>query len=569
MSTDLTLLDLQRFDIKLGDYQVGPASAIQDPQILAATQDYRRLTGSRMMPVGKSDIRGKIPTADYHVSRKIDGEFTVLVLRDDQVFSINPGGTVRLGLPWHNDAADALRKAGVKEAMIAGELYVHNTERRPRVHDVSTVARQPKSDADLEKLRFAVFNIISIDETPASDVYADTFQTIESLFGDGTLVHAVETEIVSDTAGIEKLFTKWVEGENAEGIVVRSDSAGLFKVKPRHTLDAVVIGFTESTDDRQGMLHDLLLAVMRHDGTMQILCRVGGGFNEEQRRTMLSDLKDMVVPSEYAEVNSDYVAYQMVRPDWVIEISCLDLISQTTRGGDINRMVLNYDSAEEGYRVVRRLPLVTVISPQFVRIREDKQAHPSDVRIGQISEQVEVALTDADAKNFKLPETEVLKREVFVKEAKGKTMVRKFVLLKTNKEEESDEYPAYVLHYTDFSPNRKTPLDRDVTVSNSLEQIESLYLQSKQDNIKKGWNAYGDVAIAEAPVAEVEVKKPAKKAAKKATKKKTTKKKAAKKTVEAEADVEVTAKKKVTKKAAKKPAKKKAVKKKATKKKAK
>ncbi len=162
---------------------------------------------------------------------------------------------------------------------------------------------------------------------------------------DGTLVHPVETEVVSDTGGIEQLFVKWVEGEGAEGLVVRSDSAGLFKVKPRHTLDAVVIGFTESTDDRAGMMHDLLLAVMRHDGTLHIMCRVGGGFSEDLRRTMLSDLKDMVVPSEYAEVNSDYVAYQMVRPDWVVEISCLDLISQTTRGGDINRMVLDYDSA--------------------------------------------------------------------------------------------------------------------------------------------------------------------------------------------------------------------------------
>ncbi len=95
MSTETALLDRQRFEIKLGDYGVGAATMLSDPQILAATQDYRRLTGSRMMPIGKSDIRAKIPTADYHVSRKIDGEFTVLVLRGDEIFSINPGGTIR------------------------------------------------------------------------------------------------------------------------------------------------------------------------------------------------------------------------------------------------------------------------------------------------------------------------------------------------------------------------------------------------------------------------------------------------------------------------------------------
>ena len=34
-------------------------------------------------------------------------------------------------------------------------------------------------------------------------------------------------------------------------------------------------------------------------------------------------------------------------------------------------------------------------------------------------------------------------------------MVRKFVLWKTNKEQ-SEDYPAFVVHFTDFSPNRKT-----------------------------------------------------------------------------------------------------------------
>ena len=527
------LLDLARFEIKLGDYRVGNATAILDPQILAETQGYRRLAGSRMMPLGRADIARKVPTADFHVSRKIDGEFTVLVARDGECFSVNPGGTVRIGLPWHTEAAAVLKKAGIKDAMIAGELYVHNTERRPRVHDVSTIARQPQSKKDLARLRFAVFDIISVDGEDSSENYGATFQQIEGIFGGGELVHAVETELANDINDIEKLFDKWVEGEDAEGLVVRSDSAGLFKVKPRHTLDAVVVGFTESADDRAGMMHDLLLAVARPDGTLQILCRVGGGFSEDERRKMLSDLQDMVVNSEYAEVNSDYVAYQMVRPEWVIEISCLDLISKTTRSGDINRMVLNYDNDANEYKVVRRLPLATVISPQFIRRREDKKAHPGDISFTQVTDRVEVAMTEVEAKSFKLPTSELIRREVFTKESKGNTMVRKFVLIKTNKEDEMKEYPAYVMHYTDFSPNRKAPLDREIMVSDSREQIEALFVKSKQENIKKGWEPLteGDetsVAV-ESPKATAKKKTTTTKAAKKtANKKNATKKKTAK-----------------------------------------
>ncbi len=486
---DSTLLDRSRFEIKLGDYAVGPATAFSDSTALAATQDYRRGASARMIPIGKEDIRGKIPKGDFHVSRKVDGEFTVLVYLDGEAFSINPGGTVRIGLPWLAEAAQLFANAGIQSARIAGELYVLNSERRARVHDVSTIARGPKSMDDLQRLRFAPFDIIEVDGQGPSENYGATYQTLESLFGGSEFNEPVETRIVKDVTEIESLFRQWVEAEGAEGLVARSDSVGTFKVKPRHTLDAVVVGFTESTEDRQGMLHDLLVAVMRPDGTFHILTRVGGGFSDDLRRSMLSDLKDMVVPSEYVEVNSDYVAYQMVKPEWVIEISCLDLISQTTRGGHVNRMVIEYDQASEtGYKVVRRLPLATVISPQFVRRRDDKSSHPGDVRISQVSDRVEVAMTDADAKSFTLPKTEVLRREIFTKVLKGSTMVRKFVMLKTNKEAASDEFPAYVVHFTDFSPNRKDPLAREVLVSNSRDQIDELYDALKAENVKKGWS---------------------------------------------------------------------------------
>lgn len=504
------VVEKSRFEIKLGDYAVGSSTMLSDPSILATTQDYRRRVSGQMIPLDKPSIRERIPSSEYHVSRKVDGEFTMLVFRDDEIFTINPGGTVRMGMPWQEEARKQLVSAGVRDALIVGELYVENKDRRPRVHDVVAVARQPQTMANLERLRFAVFDIVSLDVKPSGEHFAETFAQIQKLFGDGTLVHPVEAKRLKDPSEIEQLFEEWVEKEDAEGLVVRSDDAGMFKVKPRHTLDAVVIGFTESVDDRQGMMHDLLLAVVRADGSMHVLSRVGGGFSEELRRQMLSDLKDMAVESEYAEVNSDHVAYQMVRPDWVIEISCLDVISQNTRGGTINRMVLDYDHEKKMYKVVRRMPLCTVISPQFVRMREDKKAHPADVRISQISDLVEVSQVDVDAREFALPKTNMLRREVFTKLLKGETMVRKFVLLKTNKESVSDEYPAYVIHYTDFSPNRKDALAREVLISNSVDQIESLYQALKDENVKKGWTPHSGV-LAEAPTAEPEASKTAEK----------------------------------------------------------
>lgn len=500
MNPTASTIDRGRLEIKFGSFAVGTATMLADPSILPAVQDYRRRVSGQMMPLDKSAIRERIPAAEYHVSRKVDGEFTVLVVRGGEVFTINPGGTVRTGMPWQEEARKHLDLAGVNDAMIVGELYAETTDRRPRVHDVVTVARQPQSQADLDRLRFAVFDILSIDGQPLSQPFHETWTLIERWFGDGTLVHPVEAKWTKDSAAIAGLFEQWVEAQGAEGLVVRSDEAGAFKIKPRHTLDAVVVGFTESTEDRTGMLHDLLLALMRPDGTLHVLTRVGGGFSDDLRRQMLSDLKDMVVASEYAEVNSDHVAYQMVRPKWVVEISCLDIISQNTRGGTVNRMVLDFEPGPAAtYKVVRRMPLATIISPQFLRLRDDKQAHPQDARVSQISERVEVPQIDADAREFALPKTSMLRREVYTKQLKGETMVRKFVLLKTNKETVSDEYPAYVIHYTDFSPNRKDPLSREVLISNSQEQVEKLYSVLKEEYVKKGWTAHSGV-IATTPV---------------------------------------------------------------------
>ena len=488
MMSENTLIQTGLVEIKLAQYGVAAATALNDSALLPLVRHYKRQVASRLFPLGQGDIERKIPDADYHVSRKIDGEFSVLIYRDGNLLTLNPGGTVRVGLPFLDEAKKLLDESEIKQAIIAGEIYVTNDQdRRPRVHDVVSVARQPKSAEDLDRIRFAVFDLISIDGEKVESKYEDTWEKIESTFGKGTSVHPVETVCVKGRRDVERQYKKWVVDEHAEGIVVRSESAGSFKIKPRHNLDAVVIGFTESTEDRAGMLHDLLLGVARSDGSVQVLCRVGGGFSDQQRREMLSDLQDMVVDSEYAEVNSDHVAYQMVEPKWIAEISLLDLISQNTRGGPINRMVLTWSSSESQYAVVRRLPLVSVISPQFVRIREDKQFNATDVRIAQVTDLVPVAMSDVNANEIKMAKSTIQEREVYVKTLKGELLVRKFVRWKTNKDISSGEYPAYVVHFTDFSPTRKVPLSREVRVSNSEEQIKQLYQELKDENIKKGW----------------------------------------------------------------------------------
>ena len=141
-----TLIQTGLVEIKLAQYGVAAATALNDPALLPLVRNYKRQVASRLFPLGQGDIERKIPDAEYHVSRKIDGEFSVLVYRDGNLLTLNPGGTVRVGLPFLEEAKKLLDDSKINQAIIAGEIYVTNDQdRRPRVHDVVSVARQPKS----------------------------------------------------------------------------------------------------------------------------------------------------------------------------------------------------------------------------------------------------------------------------------------------------------------------------------------------------------------------------------------------------------------------------------------
>jgi hypothetical protein len=487
----MSLINRGRMEIKLGEYAVGAATVLADPTLVARIQDYRRHIATRMVPLEPEQILKRCPAADYLVSLKVDGEFNALVYADGAAILANPGGTVRIGLPLIKEAADLLRSAGVQRAMIAGELYyAAGAGKRPRVHDITRVARQPASQAELDGLRFAAFDVVELDGKPNADPYPRVLARLTDLFCKGKHCGVVETVPLKDGPAIADQHRKWVDA-GAEGAVVRSETVGTFKIKTRHTLDAVVVGFTEGTDDRSGMVHDLLLAVMRADGNLHVLGRVGGGFSTQDRRDFLSDLKDRVVESDYVEVN-DQVAYRMVRPELVIEVSVLEMIPQTTRGVPIKTMVVHWNRERRRYEVVRRMPLVSLTSPQFVRRREDKSVNPTDIRIQQVSDLVEVPFADRDTRQLERPRSTLLRREVRTKEMKGAVMVRKLVMWQTNKEAEGDDYPAYVIHYTDYSPNRKTPLEREIRVSSSPDQIKDLWEELATEGFTKGWVPVGE-----------------------------------------------------------------------------
>lgn len=483
MATDLSF-DKKRFAKKHGDYITGKAPDLSDPTLHARAQEYKRRLSGQMRAFSGQDI-AKIPKAKgYYVTRKYDGELALVFFDGKTMISVNPGGTVRGGLPVFDEAVALLKKAKIRSAVFGAEFYALDAkERRNPVQQIVRLLRSPKSKADLESIGLAAFDVLEVNGKAVESV-KDVFTHLNKWFGKGKLVRAAENVVADKDDTILEYFTNWVVGEAAEGIVVRHDRAGWFKIKLRHNIDAAVIGFSEGTDDRKGMLHDLLVAVVREDGTFHEFARVGGGFTEDDRKKIVADLKKRVVPSDYVAVNSDYVAYEMTKPGPVIEMSCLDLIAQNSKGDDVKRMVLDWDGKR--YVPLSRMPLASVISPQFVRFREDKEAVVDDANIRQIGDLTAIADLEKPAREDEAPPSEILERTVYTKEMRGQTMVRKLLLWKTNKEETGD-FPGYVVYLTDFSPNRKNPLERDIRIANSEKTARKLFKELAEKNFIGGW----------------------------------------------------------------------------------
>ena len=96
-----------------------------------------------------------------------------------------------------------------------------------------------------------------------------------------------------------------------------------------------------------------------------------------------------------------------------------------------------------------------------------------------------MSVLDSSASQASGP-SEVLRREVWVKRASDKTDVRKLLVWKTNKEG-TGKFPAYVVHWTDYSSTRKAPLAREVRLAPSEDEAMRIAEQMIASNVKKGW----------------------------------------------------------------------------------
>ena len=156
--------------------------------------------------------------------------------------------------------------------------------------------------------------------------------------------------------------------------------------------------------------------------------------------------------------------------------------SSRVASGIISKSVLKFKNKE--YSKEKNSPSVSLISPIFKGLREDKKSSIEDTGLNQISRVIDLN-EEKEAVTLKKI-SKIICKEVYVKEMKGAKMVKKFFVWETNGDETN--YPKFVFYQIDYSPTRADKLKREIKVSNSKDQIEQIFKQNIESDIKSGWN---------------------------------------------------------------------------------
>ena len=439
--------------------------------------DYKKNIAGKFMLVEGAKIKSRVEGTDFCVTRKIDGHLQCLFYQDGTAFMLNSGGNQLAEQLRCIDAfSEAMQQAGVSSAIVAAELFMPKEGGRPRCADVKRALADPTLR---DELRLAPFDILEVNGDPwKADHYKHTHAQLCQWFHDDYVI-PVDMMKAESLEEVQTIYDEWVECQGAEGLVIHSDSHIICKVKPRHTIDAVIVGYT--TGDRG--VRDLMMAARREDGLFQVFAVGSGGLSDEARLSLLERLSLQHVESQYILSDSRGIAYQMVKPEIVFELSVIELVAKGNDDKVRTNALLTFDE-EKGWLMNGMTPGVSAFGLVFEREREDKSPTPSDIRISQLTDLC--PFEEQQAAMGKLEKSELLERRVFRKISGDKIMLHKFLIWKTNKER-TGRYPAYIFYHTDYSSGRKDILKRDMSYSSDEQQIRDILVSEMESNIKKGW----------------------------------------------------------------------------------
>jgi DNA ligase 1 len=225
-----------------------------------------------------------------------------------------------------------------ESAVLDGEAVALRPDGRPRPFQVTSAraASQPGSEREQLPLTLFLFDVLHLDgadliDTPATERFARL-----SAVAPPELV--IPRLVTADVAEAEEFFADAI-ARGHEGVVIKSVTAPYgagrrgsdwIKVKPRHTLDLVVLAAEWGHGRRQGWLSNLHLGARDPDtGGMVMLGKTFKGLTDALLTWQTERLQELAEPGSGSSADRRRGVVR-VRPELVVEIA-FDGVQGSTR----------------------------------------------------------------------------------------------------------------------------------------------------------------------------------------------------------------------------------------------
>lgn len=449
---------------------------LTDTKLRDQLATYRRRVAGNYRPLPPDEI-AKLPNGPMWVSEKVDGELWFMISLEGEVILANPQGSVIAG------EIPTLSQLGKipDGTIIAGELHAKVEDRRARVGDLAAVMAGGAS-AKTENINFAAFDLIQDGEITELGGYADRLKKLQDLIQPSENLSVVSTETHESASEVKALFDSKVASGNAEGLVIRLETGLIYKLKPEVKLRMAILAYTVKAD-QPDMVRSILLGLIKEDGAYQILGGCGNMGSEDDRKALLAKLQALKTESTARYASDGGGLYTFVETELVAAVTVTDLQSFLSDGSPSIGMLVQY--SKEGWSSLGMHLGPKLIHPVMTGLLPDAKSDQATIGYEQVANYLPPSKVEKRAE--KLPKSTVIRRDVWTKAAKGATAVRKLLVWKTNKEQVDPSYPAYVIHWTDYSAGRATPLDRDVRLAPDEKSALAIAEDLIAENIKKGW----------------------------------------------------------------------------------
>ena len=339
----------------------------------------------------------------YTVSHKIDGDSSMVMFDGEESIIWNHRGRWRKDFHITDEITASLKKAGVTEAMINGELYAVDSDGLMlSLDEGGSILKAPKTIERQNQIRFTAFDITHLEGKGTKEIRTiiDTetpYQTRMKLLKEGPLLKGKSISVVQswrgkdDMSAVQKAWNAGMKEPNFEGLVFRfDDEAKSIKIKMKGTADLAVIGFYRGKAG--GRDEEIIggggLAWMLPNGDFVYSGNAVIGSSMIEKKALLEELAPSAIELE-GKARWGNHEVDLTKTHMTTGKGTMTAIKPTMIG-EFDYRGLNW-SEKPIYRVkgkklvqVGTMRAPTMFQPSFKRWRTDKSITPHDLRMEQV-----------------------------------------------------------------------------------------------------------------------------------------------------------------------------------------